>query len=386
MDYFSKLPNKLFFGKDKDDKSLLKIIKDDKILLVLDYLYTNTNRKEESLFVLEDLIIECGYKLNRNKGKTNDQFKDILIKLQENKIICSDVNMDKIQLKQLVKCILNFDLSQQFVSLYNSEKITILNKDTQKIDNLKLLIYYCYLKARMYKRADGQDLYKDTEMAEVCYPSFNTIYKDLGIANDTVHKYNNILVELNLIRCKNAGKWYYRADETKSKREAPMFYTLYKTGWEEELKAGISHYKKVNSDAKVFTQSPYKDNNRNANGFIGRIEYLEKLGKATQEQIEKKNKLLEQKSILSGEKDRVFIIKELFNKYDGMFLSAIYDDKGQYNNADKEFNLELSLGLIDEDYNLFVDYEYYKWIMVNYQKDKHDYFVNCVKNRRLNKN
>jgi hypothetical protein len=44
----------------------------------------------------------------------------------------------------------------------------------------------------------------------------------------------------------------------------------------------------------------------------------------------------------------------------------------------KYYRLELSLGLIDENSDLLVGYEYYTWVMTNYTKDKHDYYKNCV--------
>lgn len=380
MNYFSKLPNRLFLT-DNDNKSLLKIIQDDKVLLVLYYLYTNTNRKNKSFFTLEHMILSCGYKLNRNKGKTDSQFKQIIIKLQELKILSSNINMNNISIKQYVECILDIDLSKNFIQLYEWEKDKIYTYNKTNVDNLKLLIYYCYLKARMYKRANNQELHKDTEMAESCYPTYKTISNDLGITDETIHKYNQILVDLDLIRYKNAGKYYYIADDTKTIKETPNFYVLCKQGWEEELEASIKHYKKEHRDTMVFTSRPYKNNNRHTNGFIGRIEYLESIGKATDKQTKKKNRLIEQRKIQNTD-SRAFLIGGLFNKYNGMLLSKIYKEKGQVNNAEREYNLELSLELIDKNDRLLIDYEYYKWIMMNYKEKEHEYYYNCVKNHK----
>lgn len=382
--YFVKLPNNLFI-KVNENESLLKQINDDKVVLILDYLYTNTNRKGVSIFVLKEMIEKLGYTYSDKNTQNINKFKDILYKLQLLQVIQSDVEMNKIKPKQYIECILTIDFSNKFMVLYDWEKEIILHQTKTKLNNLKLLVYYCYLKTRIYKRPEGTKLHINTEMAESCHPSFETIYQDLGLSDETIIRYNQVLKELDLIRYKNAGRFYYRKDKLKTKIETPNFYVLFKEGWEEELNSAIKHYKKQNKDTMVFTDEPYKNNDRKANGFIGRIEYLESIGKATEKQIKQKNELINQRKIRTGENDRTLNIQKLFEVYkdrDNILLSEIYEEKGQLNNAKREHDLELELNLINQYGKLLIDYDYYKWVMANYKKEEHTYYLNCVKSHK----
>jgi hypothetical protein len=80
MNTFVKIPNLLFYDY-KEEKSIYKITSDYKTLLVLDYLYSNTNRRNMIKFTLENMIIECGYKVDCHKGKSFEQFKSILARI-----------------------------------------------------------------------------------------------------------------------------------------------------------------------------------------------------------------------------------------------------------------------------------------------------------------
>ncbi|MCR1933879.1 hypothetical protein NSA27_04075 [Clostridium tepidum] len=394
--YFSKLPNQLFYTYDNDiiDKSILEQCNYDyKVLLVLDYLYTNTNRKDITMFTLEDMVISCGFKVDNHKGKINDKFKDILVKLQESKIIVTDTDLSKIKSKELIKCKIDIfekddnDNDIKFIQLFDSEKDKILNYDKEKIDNLKMLYYYCYLKSRMFKRAKNDDIAKSGGRSEICYPSYKTINFDLKLTDETISKYNNILVELNLIRIENAGLFYYANDKNKVVRESTNIYTLYtkqQDEWQNNLKEGIKFYKKQYEDERFFLNTrQYKNNNKKINGYISRIEHLEKEGKATEEQIQKKNEYKKSINVDENVQRRITFLNREENK--GMILSEIFDFYGSDKKFDKALKLEKSLGLLNENDDLAVDYDYYKWVMTNYKEDKHDYFKNCIKKHILEK-
>lgn len=393
--YFSKLPNQLFYTYDNDiiDKSILEQCNYDyKVLLVLDYLYTNTNRKDITMFTLEDMVISCGFKVDNHKGKINDKFKDILVKLQESKIIVTDTDLSKIKSKELIKCKIDIfekddnDNDIKFIQLFDSEKDKILNYDKEKIDNLKMLYYYCYLKSRMFKRQKGDDLVIYGGKAEVCYPSYKKINEDIGLTDTIIKKYNDILVELNLIRIENAGLFYYLTDKNKVVRESPNIYTLYtenKEVWQNNLKEGIKFYKKQFKDERFFLNTRQYKNNRAINGYIARIEYLEKEGKATEEQIQKKNEYKKSINVDENVQRRITFLNREENK--GMILSEIYDSYGNEKKFEIAYKLEKDLGLLDDNDDLSVDYEYYKWVITNYNKDKHDYFKNCIKKHILEK-
>ena len=381
--YFSKLPNKLFYAKDKEDKSiLLECNNDFKSLMVLDYLYTYTTRNNLTVFILEDLIITSGYKPNRSKGQTNEQFKNILVKLQELKIIDSIIDMNNIKPSQFIKCTLDLfnkdskNNDVEFIQLYDYEKDKIL-QCVYDVDRVRLLFYYCYIKSRIYKRVKGNDMVIYGGRAEVCFPSYQMIKYDLGLSDGVIDKYNNILSELDMIRIDNAGLWYYKSDKNKVVRESPNFYTLYteqEEVWKNNLKEAIKYYKKsdINRD-KVFTNTrQYKNNNKNINGFISRVEQLKREGKATPEQLEK---LSEYKKSIHEDST----IETLLNQNVNTPLSEIYTNYFNSSKSDKYYDLENELGLIDNDGYLIVEWDYYKWVMINYTDDKKDYYINCIK-------
>lgn len=309
--YFVKLPRELFYNVN-DFERLIKVVNyDHKIILIMDYLYTNTNRKGITILELEDLIKSCGFKPDNHKGKINDKFRFILSRLQELHIINANLELNNLKKGVIVKC--SLDMFQKndkgednnFIILYEKEKNKILNYDKENIDNVKLLFYYCYLKARMYKRSneEGKSTNKYGGRAEICFPSYKTISKDTELCDDVILKYNDILTNINLIRIMNAGLYYLREDKNKVIRESPNFYTLYteedsgkidekQTLWYTNLKEGIKLYKKNNKDKVFKNNREYLDNNRSINGFIARIRQLEKEGKATKIQLKKRDSYL----------------------------------------------------------------------------------------------
>jgi hypothetical protein len=385
--YFSKLSNNLFYNIEGEFNLLNKCNYDYKVLLVLDYLYTNTNRRNITIFSLEDIITINGYKPDTHKNKINDKFKDILIKLQELKIIETDIDLKKIKSKELIRCNVHMFVKDKegndirFIQLFDTEKDKIIAYNKENIDNLKLLYYYCYLKARMYKRQKDNDLIMSGGRAEICYPSYSKINDDIGITDEVIKKYNDILVELNLIRIGNAGLYYYQNDKNKISRESPNIYTLYtevEEVWQLNLKEGIKFYKEQYADERVFKDTRmYKNNDKKINGYINRIEYLESIGKANSEQIEKKNSYKESVNINEEMQRRITLFNKKENK--GMILSEIFDSYGNDKKFEQAYKLEKDLGLLNAEDDLAIDYDYYKWVMINYSEHKKDYYRNCIK-------
>jgi hypothetical protein len=378
--YFSKIPNSLFYKKD--GKSILKITKDYNALFVLDYIYMSTNRRNQIKFTIEDVVKYCGLKPDKHSGKSNDKIKSILIKLKELKLIADDTNYsllgtkgyksDKDLLYTTPKLFKKdiFGNDTEFVILTDEEKDRIMNTDIN-IDKLKLLFYYLYLKSRIYKRdVNDGELHMAGGKSESAYINFEKINEDTLFTADTINKYNETLDKLNLIRYGRAEHWYYKNDTNKTIRESCNVYVLYNDGnYETNLKEGIKQYKLYYSHERVFTKSEYANNNRRINGKIGRISYLERIGKATNAQIKEKNELVKQVEV----EKKKYLITEILNKpkNKGKLLSEIED--ASYS------ELEKGLGLVDISSKLLTDWNYYKWVMTNYDKNEHKYFVNCVK-------
>jgi len=371
---WSKIPNRFFYSIEEGTDSILKQTKfKDKTLLILDYLYMQMNRRKIIKFTLENMIIECGFICSTKKGETNFQFKEILSILHKIKVIEYEGDFEKVSPKELIVCSLTLDLSNKYTELYDAEKEKIHNQEIEKVDNLKLLMYYCYLKCRMYKRPKGDELVKSGGRSEVAYPPFKKITEDLGLTDDTIDKYNKILVALDMIRYKSAGTWYYKSDPNKIVRESVNFYTLFtdEETAQHNLKEGIKFYKKMDRNSnKVFTGSKnYKNNNKILK---------EKRGTATAEDIIRKNQIIF--SITANEEQHG--IQALLDSNPNTLLSDIYSGFNSEKKADKYYDLEESLGLLDTGKEFGVDFKYYKWIMMNYDKEEHDKFMHCVNNKK----
>ena len=57
----------------------------------------------------------------------------------------------------------------------------------------------------------------------------------------------------------------------------------------------MNYYKKIHKDYTFLDTREYKDNNKKINGYISRINQLEKQDRATKKQIKKRDKLLNEK-------------------------------------------------------------------------------------------
>ncbi len=316
MSYYSIISNNLFYVED--NQGLIKSFNNDKLLLVCDYLYTNTNRQGISIFSLSDIVSTYNFKDNY---RTNSQFKNIIIEMVKRKyiiILSKDIDINNIKLNDLIKC--KFNLLEKkdnkyikFIQLFDIEKQKILNYKykNNKVDNVKLLVYYCYLKSRMYKRTDDNKINVYGGKSETCYPTYQRIIQDINITENVIKKYNDILIGLNLIRIGNAGLYYLKGDSNKKLHESNNIYTLLIDNNEEtaqnNLKESVKLYKLEHKEDRVFINSrKYKNNNRKINGYKGRIKYLINNNKATTEQIQQYNKILEnEKHIITTNNDNI---------------------------------------------------------------------------------
>ena len=304
-DNFTMIPNKLFFRTidGKSAEGLIKLYHDDKILLIYDCLEHQRLRCNKSAFTLEFLITYCGYKVNRREGKSVDQFKETLFLLSEAHLISNmrnAVTNDKITTsdiapKDYVWCDLNI-IEGSFIQLHKWEKDKILKYNKEPIDNLKMLTYYCYLKARMYRRSKkSSDRVVTGGRNEVAYPSYSNTKDDLGLSESSITKYNKVLADLDMIRYDNAG--LHKKKEDDAPTESRNTYILYKEGWEDDLKDSIKFYKNtMESEGCTFIDFNDKIEIKKINGFIGRINYLEKIGKATDKQISKRDDYIADKN------------------------------------------------------------------------------------------
>jgi len=401
---FCKLPNELFYfsekNQDSDPKkrkfSILENTKLDKgkfnykSLFILDFIYMNKNMRNITNFYIKDMITDCGYKYNTRTGESVDQFKQILFKLQELKLISCDVNFMDVKVNERISCTLNIDLDNQFFMLYDCDKNKILNQIIDKTDNMNLLIYFCYLTCKMYKRPKGDEVVKSGGRTEVCWPPYKTINKELGFVDDSINRYNKILVTLDLIRIGNAGLWYYKDDINKSLKESCNIYTLFTNEEESDhnLKEGIKYWKKLDTNQnRVFKGTrEYENNNRKLNGELGSIIKKENLGTVTAEDIVRKSEILAS----TKPDEEKYKIMSILDVNEGKLLSNIFSVKND-KISEKYYDLEESLGLLSNGSDEYgnsqladnIKYEDYKWVMINYKENEHQKFVDWVAKKKV---
>ena len=58
----------------------------------------------------------------------------------------------------MIICSLTIDFANKFVILEKEEKDKKYGYNEEKLSHLNLLLYYCYLKCRMYKRPIGDQM------------------------------------------------------------------------------------------------------------------------------------------------------------------------------------------------------------------------------------
>lgn len=292
---FSLIP-KITFSDSGDKKNLIKLCGDEKVILVMDYLYRKCNRDGTVVFNFRHLIESCGYTVQKGKNGANGDFINIVKKLLDDKIIkilktANNTVFDELNVNDYIECEVCINYNTNFIVLYDNEKDKILNYKYKhkNINSVKLLMLYCYLKSKIHIRKDNDDIVKTGGKANVCFPSYETIRHDICISPNTISEYNQILHDLDLIRWDNAGLWYYKIDQQKKRIESPNTYVLYdgEDGqWKNELEEGIRQYKKLFGDERIFVGTrEYKNSNRKINGKIGALTRLKNDGRATMEQL-----------------------------------------------------------------------------------------------------
>src|SRR5574344_2847508 len=226
---FVIFPNNLFHT-DGESESIYKLCNNNnKAILVMYYLYMNTTRYGLSIFSIKDIIKTFGYKENRQEDGINKQIISIIKIFKNKNIIECDINLDKIKLSDMIFCKYNgIDIDNNgnminFTRVLCDNVDKIMKYNHNSINNVNLLFYYGYLCSRMYFNKKDNDG-KYNKLPEVCRVSYDKIFYDTDISSSTIKKYNDLLVELDLIRVGNCGLYY--VGERKSVKESCNIYTL----------------------------------------------------------------------------------------------------------------------------------------------------------------
>ncbi|HII4500013.1 TPA: helix-turn-helix domain-containing protein [Clostridium perfringens] len=235
---FVIIPNEMILPNE-EGKTMIKNI-NDKVLPIWIYLKQHECRGK-CFFGLDDMVDGCGVKPNSHEGKSNDKFKDILIKMVEENIILNPnidfSNKKKFMSTTFVKCEL-MEVKDKFFTVedYQYRWIMEYKGKEKKINLLKL---FCVLKARMYRRSSTESI--NDGYYETCFPSYRKLSEDTKISESTIKTYLDILVDLNLIRYDNLGTIINPI--TGETKECNNTYAIYKSGWEDELEGSMRLYK-----------------------------------------------------------------------------------------------------------------------------------------------
>lgn len=203
---FTILPNNIIWSREEGELSLIRGLS-DKIIAILTYINSKENRRGYSEFTLEELIKYCNLKPNANKGKSNEQFKNILNDMiLTGMIVEIDNSVNSASAKSIMKVKFNLEVDKEFFSIKTDQVDKIMQED--KCDNILLLNVYSYILARLNRRtftAEEESFDIKLGRSECVYASEECMAEDLGISKTTFDKSIKILKKLKLIFVDNIG-------------------------------------------------------------------------------------------------------------------------------------------------------------------------------------
>lgn len=301
---YAIIPNRILSVRDEENNftstgSYFDLTKDDKIIRVIYELLIGRNLRNVCKTTLEDLIISCGYKSNKESQAI---FKLLLRSMNNNKII--ELSNDNMKPKELVY----IDV-QNIVDKSKSEFTILTSKELDMIDccskdnreKMTLLKTYFFIKIMCHKREDktmkGLMSLDFGESAQYCAISYDYITKFTKVTD--VNKAIAKLAENGLIDYNNY--LIYKTKKDKKKDSTNIYVVAELEGFDEELiaeelKVGMKQYKYALKE-KGFTicrENSYKNNDKKLNGKKGKIVSMRNAGKDTTK-LEKEIKIAENK-------------------------------------------------------------------------------------------
>ena len=279
--YFSKLPNNLVWSKKEGEVSLCK--DNNKLLPVIVYLDTHYNNiTKECYFSLADIITTLGMTPKTGKGKSIEQFKEILKTLQSYGWL-SSFDVDKLKINEFVKCKFEITYKQdeaendtEWFKLYYDNYVKIMNDDS-KLDKFITLKVYCYILSRIKRNSNDKTLedarkYCDHKgvKVETFYDGYEAFNSDLGISK--IKQHLDLLVELGLIAYGNIGQ----VKKKGSQHTANNCYCEDKEELERALDCSRLYYI---GEGYTLTGKDVKNTSKKVKGLKGASQTLENRGK-----------------------------------------------------------------------------------------------------------
>ena len=284
---FAKIPNAMFSIKTVEEHSenvkyenkgsILKLVKDDKVIKVIYELIVGTNFRNICNTSINDLISLCGYKVNDKNIKS---FKELLYKMDSKNII--HINNEFYRGNDLISIdtenLLN--MSEDGYTILEQKELDIINnitKDSRQRNTL--LKCYLFIKLMCHKREDNtsKGLTYETKPQTITM-DYKYICKFTGVTDVTkaiktlqdnkLIIYSNFLI--NKIGC------------PENKQDAKNTYAVYslEENWDEELtkeelKVGINQYKNKLIEQGFIISLKYLNNDKSANGYLGKQKQIE---------------------------------------------------------------------------------------------------------------
>lgn len=235
--------------------------------------------------------------VTNNNNRKQQQIKSLLNKLieyeelfiysttvEDNKYLIEDIkNIDKNTLIYAS----NTSESETFTLLYDYEILRILEYSKHnRIDLYSLMNLYIYIVSHI--NCNDKDEYYN-----LCYISHERIIDDLGISENSIIKYIDILIQLNILRCDYAG---------------------YKETAKGQIKNGVMHYCRVEHEQLLIEKL---NEIRSKKGFIklnNKSKDKSNIKKSLKQQLNNLNKKIENNTITEVEKVSYKLIKEEYKK------------------------------------------------------------------------
>ena len=280
---FAKIPNKVMSVNTqiKNERgnnihtnkgSYLDTIKDDKIIKVVYELVVGTNFRGLYTNSLDNLIVDCGYAVNKKSQKA---FKTLLLSMHENKII----NILNEDFKP--KDVLMIDTDNLYndtlegYTVIEQKEIDIINsisKDNR--ENNTLLKGYFFIKSMCHKREDNTEkgLHFETKaQAVVMDEKYITTFTSIS----DVSKCIKILKEHELINYRNFKE--APSSNPKGKIDGKNIYVVraLEDKWDidlmnKELEVKFNQYKNERSNEGYIISDKFKNNDKSKNGKEGK--------------------------------------------------------------------------------------------------------------------
>lgn len=397
--YYNRIPNNVVYNNNKE--TLINKIKSDKLPLVFLGLYELYNiPKGVCNFTVDGLLQTCDIPIDK---RSKDEIKRILNQMYENDLFSLE-NINEEEFKSINKNTWItirpkfFDKDKdsfiRYFQITDKEKNAILSSREGK-GKYQLFAYYCYIKSRVYKGAKGKDPLARGKY-EVTFFKYDDVRRDLGFTNSngrkviyddaTIQKYNKILDgELDLIKYDYPGDRIIKQGGIDYYISSAYTYVLTDTQeWQHHLKGSIKYYKEREEKKGVIFMSRKKkkdsDLKRQLTSIITKLEEKKKTKDLTDNEKRKLDEAYSKKEkLFKSKKDYYF---DLLKKSDEKLISEIIINIGDDDRGYGYKNLELDLELIDEEGSLQVPWDFYCDVIMKYEEDRHQEFVDLINDKK----